>query len=79
MAAPHPNRCGETQACSSLPRKLRKNRIFGQMAKRVLSLYVAERKEQDMKQTHKRHNSEFKAKVALAAVKGDTTIAEKLS
>lgn len=29
-----------------------------------------------MKQTRKRHNAEFKAKVALAAVKGDATVAE---
>jgi transposase-like protein len=29
-----------------------------------------------MKQTRKRHTAEFKAKVALAAVKGDATVAE---
>ena len=29
-----------------------------------------------MKQTRKKHNAAFKAKVALAAVKGDRTIAE---
>ena len=29
-----------------------------------------------MKQTRKRHNAAFKAKVALAAVKGDRTVAE---
>src|SRR5712671_1410663 len=32
--------------------------------------------EQDMKGTRKKHNPAFKAKVALAAVKGDRTIAE---
>src|SRR5271156_3911364 len=32
--------------------------------------------EQDMKQTRKKHNAVFKAKVALAAVKGDRAVAE---
>ena len=32
-----------------------------------------------MKQTRKKHNSAFKAKVALAAIKGDRTIAELAS
>ena len=31
-------------------------------------------REQDMKQTRKKHNAAFKAKVALAAVGGDRTI-----
>jgi transposase len=35
--------------------------------------------EQDMKSTRKRHNAAFKAKVALAAIKGDRTIAELAS
>ena len=36
-------------------------------------------REQDMKQTRKKHNAALKAKVALAAVKGDRTIAELAS
>jgi transposase len=35
--------------------------------------------EQDMKGTRKKHNAAFKAKVALAVIKGDRTIAELAS
>jgi hypothetical protein len=33
-------------------------------------------REQDIKQTRKKHGAAFKAKVALAAIKGDRTVAE---
>jgi transposase-like protein len=36
-------------------------------------------REQDMKQTSKKHGAAFKAKVALAAFKGDRTVANPAS
>ena len=36
-------------------------------------------REQDMKQAREKHGATFKAKVALAAIKGDRTVAELAS
>ena len=40
---------------------------------------MAEIEEEDMKQTRKKHSPAFKAKVALAAVQGEETIAQLAS
>src|SRR4029450_4557411 len=45
-------------------------------AMRVPLLSPAGLQEQDVKQTRKKHNASFKAKVAVAPLKGDRTIAE---
>jgi transposase len=53
------------------------NETVGQGGALPLKALMA--REQDMKRTRKQHNAALKAKVALAAVKGDRTIAELAS
>ena len=43
---------------------------------RVLLLYAAQKQEQSVKQSRQKHSAAFKAKVALAAIKGDRTVGE---
>jgi hypothetical protein len=46
---------------------------------RVLLLYAAQKQEQPVKQSRQRHSAAFKAKVALAALKGDRTEIENIA
>src|SRR3954463_15856475 len=43
---------------------------------RVLLLQTAQKQEQSVKQSRQKHSAAFKAKVALAAIKGDHTVGE---
>src|SRR3954453_13796949 len=43
---------------------------------RVLLLSTAQKQEQSVKQSRQKHSAAFKAKVALAALKGDRTVSE---
>jgi transposase len=43
---------------------------------RVLLLYAARKQEQSVKPSRQKHSATFKAKVALAAIKGDRTVGE---
>src|SRR3954463_244825 len=43
---------------------------------RVLLLQTAQKQEQSVKQSRQKHSAAFKAKVALAALKGDRTVGE---
>src|SRR3954454_19275818 len=46
---------------------------------RVLLLYAAQKQEQSVKQPRQKHSAPFKAKVALAVIKGDRTVGELAS
>src|SRR3954463_16399424 len=43
---------------------------------RILLLETAQKQEQSVKQSRQKHSAPFKAKVALAALKGDRTVGE---
>jgi len=50
--------------------------IFGPADKVEICSFIEEKEEQIMGKIRKRHSAEFKVKVALAAIRGDATVAE---